>query len=283
MVFGPVAVTAYIAWWFIDTVDNWVKPWLPQSLSPDAYLPFHVPGFGVVIAIVGLTLLGFLTANIIGRSLVRFGEAMLDRMPVVRGVYKGLKQVFETIFSQSGSQFRKVGLVEFPVKGSWSIVFMSSAPAEVVAGVLPGKKPMISVFMPCTPTRRPASTSTSRRTTSSNCRFPPTMQRSSSCRQASFSRRAKRRSPQWRKRQSSKGRNWRRRRKAAQWEIGGRGGESLLSSSALGVDAPLFGRCQGAKSMLKSYANMLMRRRAGSRRVSVWPLRAPRRGSAFNW
>jgi uncharacterized membrane protein len=151
VVFGPVAVTAYIAWWFIDTVDNWVKPWLPQSLSPDAYLPFHVPGFGVVIAIVGLTLLGFLTANIIGRSLVRFGEAMLDRMPVVRGLYKGLKQVFETIFSQSGSQFRKVGLVEFPVKGSWSIVFISSAPAEVVAGVLPGKKPMISAFMPCTP------------------------------------------------------------------------------------------------------------------------------------
>jgi uncharacterized membrane protein len=62
-----------------------------------------------------------------------------------------LKQVFETIFSQSGSQFRKVGLVEFPVKGSWSIVFMSSAPAEVVAGVLPGEKPMISVFLPCTP------------------------------------------------------------------------------------------------------------------------------------
>ena len=102
VVFGPVAVTAYIAWFVIDTVDNWVKPWLPQSLSPDSYLPFHVPGFGVVIALVGLTLLGFLTANIIGRSLVDFSEAMLDRTPLVRGVYKGLKQVFETVFSQSG-------------------------------------------------------------------------------------------------------------------------------------------------------------------------------------
>jgi uncharacterized membrane protein len=128
-----------------------VRPWLPASLSPDGYLPFHVPGFGVVIAIVGLTLLGFLTANFIGRSLVRFGEAMLDRTPFVRGVYKGLKQVFETIFSQSGSQFRKVGLVEFPVKGSWSIVFISSAPAEIVAAALPGKGSMISAFMPCTP------------------------------------------------------------------------------------------------------------------------------------
>jgi uncharacterized membrane protein len=151
VVFGPIAVTAYIAWWVIDTIDNWVRPWLPNTLSPDAYLPFHVPGFGVLIAIVGLTLLGFLTANFIGRSLVRFGEAMLDRTPLIRGVYKGLKQVFETIFSQSGSQFRKVGLVEFPMAGSWSIVFISSAPAEIVAGALPGKRPMISAFMPCTP------------------------------------------------------------------------------------------------------------------------------------
>jgi uncharacterized membrane protein len=149
--FGPIAVTAYIAWWVVDTIDNWVRPWLPRSLWPDGYLPFHVPGFGVLIAIVGLTLLGFLTANFIGRSLVRFGEAMLDRTPFVRGVHKGLKQVFETIFSQSGSQFRKVGLVEFPAPGSWSIVFISSAPAEIVAGALPGGKPMISAFMPCTP------------------------------------------------------------------------------------------------------------------------------------
>src|SRR5271156_627133 len=67
IVFGHVAVTAYIAWWAIDTVDNWVRPWFPLSLSPDGYLPFHVPGFGVVIAIVGLTLLGFLTANFIGQ------------------------------------------------------------------------------------------------------------------------------------------------------------------------------------------------------------------------
>jgi len=151
VVFGPIAGTTYIAWWVIGTIDNWVRPWLPLSLSPDAYLPFRVPGFGVVIAFVGLTLLGFLTANFIGRSLVRFGEAMLDRTPLVRGVYKGLKQVFETIFSQSSSQFRKVGLVEFPVAGSWSIVFISSSPGEVVAGALPGTAPMISAFMPCAP------------------------------------------------------------------------------------------------------------------------------------
>ena len=151
VVFGPVAVTAYIAWFVINTIDNWVTPWLPGSLSPDAYLPVHVPGLGVVIAVVGLTLLGFLTANIIGRTVVGFSEAMLDRTPVVRGVYKGLKQVFETVFAQSGSQFRRVGLVEFPLKNSWSIVFLSSDPGAVLSGVLPGEKPMVSVFMPCTP------------------------------------------------------------------------------------------------------------------------------------
>ena len=151
VVFGPVAVTAYIAWFVVNTIDNWVKPLLPQSLSPDGYLPFHVPGLGVVIAAVGLTLLGFLAANIIGRTVVGYSEAMLDRTPLVRGVYKGLKQVFETVFSKSGSQFRKVGLVEFPIKGSWSIVFLSSDPGPVVSSALPGERPMVSVFMPCTP------------------------------------------------------------------------------------------------------------------------------------
>jgi uncharacterized membrane protein len=151
VVFGPIAVTGYIAWWVIDTIDNWVRPWLPNVLSPEVYLPFHVPGFGVLIAIVGLTLLGFLTANFVGRSLVRFGEGILDRTPLIRGIYKGLKQVFETVFSQSGSQFRKVGLVQFPAPGSWSIVFISSAPPEIIASALPERKPMISAFMPCTP------------------------------------------------------------------------------------------------------------------------------------
>jgi uncharacterized membrane protein len=150
VVFGPIAVTAYIAWWAVDTVDNWVKPLVPARYWPDSYLPFHVPGFGVVIAFVGLTLLGFLTANLAGRTLVRLGERVLARMPLVRGVYKSVKQIFETLFSQSGTQFRRVGLVEFPNKGSWTIVFISSDPAISVAGALPAGD-HISVFLPCTP------------------------------------------------------------------------------------------------------------------------------------
>ena len=138
VIFGPVAVTLYIAWWATDTVDNWVKPLVPASYWPDSYLPVHVPGFGVIIAFVGLTLLGFLTANIAGRTLVRIGERLLNRMPLVRGVYKSVKQIFETVFAQGGTHFRKVGLVEFP-KGCWSLVFISAEPSPVIAGALPAR------------------------------------------------------------------------------------------------------------------------------------------------
>ena len=150
VLFGPLAVTLYIAWWFVDMVDNWVRPLVPASFWPDTYVPVHVPGFGVAIVLVGLTLLGFIAANVAGRTLVGLGEAMLDRTPVVRGIYKSIKQIFETVFSQSGTQFRRVGLVEFPIKGAWSIVFLSSEPPPQVASALPGG-PMTSVFLPCTP------------------------------------------------------------------------------------------------------------------------------------
>jgi uncharacterized membrane protein len=150
VIFGPVAITAYIAWWFVDTVDNWVKPLVPSIVWPDSYLPFHVPGFGVVIVFLVLTLLGFLAANIAGRTLVNIGEAIVGRTPVIRGVYKSVKQIFETLFSEGGAHFRKVGLVEFPMKGSWSVVFISSDPMPAVADVLPTGQ-MTSVFLPCTP------------------------------------------------------------------------------------------------------------------------------------
>ena len=124
VVFGPLGLTVYVGWWLISLIDNWVKPLAPSVLWPDNYLPVHVPGFGVIVAIAGITLLGFLAANIAGRSWSASGEAMLDRTPVLRSVYKSLKQIFETIFREGGTQFRKVGLVEYPAKGQWSIVFI---------------------------------------------------------------------------------------------------------------------------------------------------------------
>jgi len=151
IVAGPVAITLYLTWWFVTWVDNLVRPFVPVSYRPDTYLPFGLPGSGLVVAVFALTLLGFLTHNLIGRTLVDLGEKLLGRMPVVRAIYRGLKQVFETLFSGSGSSFRKVGLVEFPSPGMWSLVLISQAPSVEIAANLPGSEEHISVFLPCAP------------------------------------------------------------------------------------------------------------------------------------
>ncbi|OJY10175.1 MAG: hypothetical protein BGP05_20975 [Rhizobiales bacterium 62-47] len=151
MVAGPVAITFYLTWWFITWVDGLVRPFVPVDYRPETYLPFGIPGAGLVVAVIALTLLGFLTANLIGRTLVDLGERLLGRMPVVRAIYRGLKQVFETLFSGNGSSFRKVGLVEFPSPGMWSIVLISQMPSVEVAAKLPGEEEHISVFLPCAP------------------------------------------------------------------------------------------------------------------------------------
>lgn len=148
---GPLAITIYLTWWFITLIDGWVKPLVPAAYLPETYLPFTIPGFGLIVALTGLTLLGFLTANLVGRSLIEFGEVLLARMPVVRSLYRGVKQVFETIFSTDGTSFRTVGLVEFPVKGTWSIVFISTPAGPELEAQLPPAGDYIGVFLPCTP------------------------------------------------------------------------------------------------------------------------------------
>src|SRR5215468_2317862 len=150
IVAGPLAITIYLTWSFITWVDGLVRPFIPGPYRPETYLPWNIPGSGLVIAFVALTLLGFLTANLVGRTLVEFGEMILDRMPLVRTLYKVLKQVFETVFSESNTSFRKVGLVKFPAPGMWSLVFISQPPGGDVAERLPGAE-HVSVFLPCTP------------------------------------------------------------------------------------------------------------------------------------
>src|SRR6201989_930440 len=151
VVAGPVAITLWLTWWFVTWVDGLVRPFVPVAYRPETYLPFGLPGSGLIVAVVALTLLGFLTANLIGRTLVDLGERLLGRMPVVRAIYRGLKQVFETLFSGQGSSFRRVGLVEFPSPGMWSIVLISQSPSVEIAASLPGQDEHISVFLPCAP------------------------------------------------------------------------------------------------------------------------------------
>ena len=151
VVAGPIAITFYLTWWFVTWVDGLVRPFVPIAYRPETYLPFGLPGSGLIVAVIALTLLGFLTANLIGRTLVDLGEKILGRIPAVRAIYRGLKQVFETLFSGNGSSFRRVGLVEFPSPGMWSIVLISQQPSPEVARRLPGEEEHISVFLPCAP------------------------------------------------------------------------------------------------------------------------------------
>jgi uncharacterized membrane protein len=150
VVAGPLAITVWLVWSIITWVDDFVRPMIPPAYRPESYTPWPIPGTGLIIAFVVLTLLGFLTANLVGRTLVELGESLLSRMPIVRPIYKTMKQIFESLFSKTGSSFRKVALVEFPAPGMWSLVFLSQPPGGDVVKKLPQGE-HVSAFMPCTP------------------------------------------------------------------------------------------------------------------------------------
>ena len=155
VVSAPLAITAYIAWSLIGWVDGWVKPYLPSSWNPDTYLPFAIPGFGLIVAILLITLTGFFAANFVGRYLVGLGEGLLARTPLIRSVYGGLKQIFETAFSNRSEMFHKVAVVEYPRAGNWSLVFISNDKDTEISRKVNrqkgGTEPLTAVFLPCTP------------------------------------------------------------------------------------------------------------------------------------
>ena len=148
---GPIGITLWLTWTFIKWVDGWVKPFVPKVYYPETYLPFPVPGFGLIVAIFVLTIVGFLAANFLGRSMISFGEGVVGRMPLVRNIYSGLKQIFETVLDERGNSFTKAALVEYPRKGLWAIVFISTETKGEVAKRLKEKAQTVSVFLPTTP------------------------------------------------------------------------------------------------------------------------------------
>ncbi len=145
---APLFLTVYITWTFVQWIDSWVTPFIPSQYRPDHYLPFAVPGFGLVVALAFIALLGFLTANFVGRQTIALGESVLGRMPVVRNLYRGLKQIFETVLSRRAGAFQKVGLIEYPRKGIWSLVFVSSDARGEIDHRL---DETVAVFLPTTP------------------------------------------------------------------------------------------------------------------------------------
>ncbi len=151
IIVGPISITVYILWGFVDIVDAWVKPLVPDAYNPDTYLPFHIPGAGLVFAIGAMIIVGALAANLFGRTIVGYGETVVGRMPVVRNVYRALKQIFETVLSQSNTSFKNVGLIEYPRKGIYAIVFVATETSGELVEKLPHGAEPISVFLPTTP------------------------------------------------------------------------------------------------------------------------------------
>lgn len=148
---GPIGITLWLAWSFIKWIDTLVKPLIPAVYNPETYLPVEVPGVGLIAAVFGLTLIGFLAANIAGRTVFGLGEQLLSRMPIIRSIHSGLKQIFETVLSQSGTSFQRAGLIEYPRRGLWAVVFIATQAKGETAARLEEKEPMISVFLPTTP------------------------------------------------------------------------------------------------------------------------------------
>ncbi len=147
---GPVGITLYVAWWAIGFVDSFVKPLIPAQYTPDNYLPVSVPGYGLLVAILAITVLGFLTANLVGRSLLQFGERLLERLPIVSTLYRGLKQIFETVVNQSTQSFKQVGLIQYPRPGLWAIVLISTEAKGEVQSKVEGEN-IMGCFLPTTP------------------------------------------------------------------------------------------------------------------------------------
>jgi uncharacterized membrane protein len=145
VVAAPIALTIYLTWIFVAFVDNRVTPLIPELYRP----PFTIPGLGVLIAFLALTILGMATKNLFGRSIIRASQRLFSRMPVVRSIYGAFKQIFETVVAESSSNFQKVGLIEYPRKGLWAIVFITTDTSGEITEHADAD--MVSVFLPTTP------------------------------------------------------------------------------------------------------------------------------------
>ncbi|MDE1158603.1 MAG: DUF502 domain-containing protein [Neorhizobium sp.] len=149
---APLAITVWLTFTFIDWADSWVTPYIPQRYDPQYYFDVTIPGTGLVIAVLFITIIGFLGKNLIGRSIVNFGESVLNRMPLIRTVYKSVKQILETVLKEQSTSFKKCGLVEFPAPGSWALVFIAGdAQGEIAEKLNTDGEEMVAVFMPPTP------------------------------------------------------------------------------------------------------------------------------------
>ncbi|MSU89942.1 DUF502 domain-containing protein [Rhodobacteraceae bacterium 2CG4] len=150
VIVAPVTLTIWVIWTAINFIDARVVPFVPDAYNPATYLGKNIAGFGVVIFLLFTAGVGALTKGLFGRQLVRWGESLFDRTPVVRSIYTAVKQIVETVLKQSGGSFQKACLIEYPRRGLWAVAFVSTE----TGGEIPakaGRSEMVSVFLPTTP------------------------------------------------------------------------------------------------------------------------------------
>ena len=149
LVTAPVAITLYLSIKLFLWLDSWATKLIPAKYNPETYLPYGLPGLGVLILLLFLILVGMLTANYVGRWLVGIGQRILSRVPVISGIYSALKKLFETVMGHNTQAFRKAVLVEYPRKGMWTVAFMTAPVYVGFKKMLP--KDMITLYVPTTP------------------------------------------------------------------------------------------------------------------------------------
>jgi uncharacterized membrane protein len=149
LVTAPIGITIYLAWSVIRWIDESVLPFIPAKYNPETYLPFSLPGIGLVVLVLILTVIGAITAGMVGRMVVGYGERILSRMPVIRSVYSATKQIFETMLAKRSTAFREVVLVEFPRPGMWSIGFLTGVTEGEVQELT--DEEVLNVYIPTTP------------------------------------------------------------------------------------------------------------------------------------
>lgn len=147
LVTGPIALTLYLTWIFIHFIDEFVGGLLPAQYNPATYVP--LPGLGLVITVVGLTLVGAITAGYVGRLLLRLSEYVVQRMPVVRSIYNAAKQIFETVLASKSNTFREVVLAEWPRPGMWTVAFVTAQPHGEIREQVGSDA--VAIYVPTTP------------------------------------------------------------------------------------------------------------------------------------
>ena len=145
----PAIITLWVLEWVVSTLDQTLRI-LPEAWQPQRLFGMHIPGLGVLLALLIVLSIGALASNFIGNKLVNWWHALLHRIPVVRSIYSGVKQVSDTLFSEKGNAFRKALLVQWPREGMWTIAFLTGTPGGDVARHL-NSQDYLSVFVPTTP------------------------------------------------------------------------------------------------------------------------------------